>query len=434
MNDIIISARNRNINLDSLNVSYTISDKPSSQVARTYTVCTEYTYCVQYRLKAFRGSIPSTGNISVTSDPECLETGSYVSCKTYYFSDEEDDPNPPGGGGGGGGTGDPWDPPTNPCPPPTDPVTSFCDDGTGWSGVDPLRNEFGYYYTKIDELSDLMEQDHYFLIDPCNYLQQFRSVGNRILPRAVRDRVNLLNLTASDPFAIQNVQNGSGLVVNCDYFPIHITQLPVVNGQPWSSVDLFEHFRTNINSFIDNSIATFHPYASPADQIDDTQMWLSPNPLSALLHLDMVNDGTVIVSGYTTSPIKSELMVSTISTPLDGIHPVSGNRIWGLQEDPDNGGYVFYTTAVDRITSTVMDMGNDIMELIPGLNSGFDEADALWRSLQDKMINFIEQNGGHAAKYDQTPDVTFRPPWLVFEKFLKDEITLQQLKQVLGCP
>jgi hypothetical protein len=198
-----------------------------------------------------------------------------------------------------------------------------------------------------------------------------------------------------------------------------------------SSADLFDYFRKNMNAFVDNNVATFNPYATL--DVNDTPLWLSTNPLGALLHLDMDNDGTVIVSGYQTSTTESKMIVSTIRSPLDGAHPVSGNRAWGIFQDQTNGGYTFYTTGVDRMTNNIFSIGNDLMDLIPGVNSGFDRADTLWHSLQDMMIAFIEQHGGHASRYSGTPDITFRPPWFLFTEFLKSHITLEQLKHALGC-
>lgn len=435
--NIVGNAEKKGVSPSDLDVTFTMSDGVSATTNRTVSICTPYTYCVKYRLKAFKGSQTVREGVSVNTEPDnCEEYGTYTSCKVYYFTDDDDDPIPGGGGGGGGGgnPGDPWDPSINPCPPPTVPATTICGEGGGWTGTDPTRNEFGYLYDRINTLTNALTQDPFFFTDPCNYLLQFRNIGTRLIPREVRDRVAQLNLSASDPLALQTITNAAGWVVNCDYFPIHITQLPTINGQPAGAEQLFDYFRKNFNSFIDNTIATFHPYASPADNIDDTQRWLSPNPLASLLHLDMVNDGTVIVSGFKQTPSECEMMVSTIRTPLDGIHPVSGNRIWGIKADPVNGGYTFYTTAVDRITSTLMDMGNDVMEWLPGVNSGFDDADALWRSLQDKMAQFIIDNGGQAQKYSGTPDVTFRPPFFVIEEYLVGHITWEQLKQFLGCP
>jgi len=431
-----------NMNFDSLDVNFTLSEIPGSESSRSTltTICNTYTYCIKYRLKAFRGNGSSSTNSRL--DQECEKSGSYTSCTTYWIESDDDpmDAPPPHGGGGGGGGWTP--PPPHPCP---IPATTFCDpNNPGWVPV-PVTDQHGYYYDRIDQLKLLLQTDPFFLEDPCDYLTQFRSLGNYQVPQAVTNRVAMLNdnyfniyqplfsFSAIDnPFVIKNLNDAASLVANCDYFPIHITQLPTINSVQWTSQDLFDYFRRNINSFVNTDIATFEPYAT--SDVNDTPLWLSTNPLGALLHLDMANDGTVIVSGYQNSLIESKMIVSTILSPLDGDHPVTGNRAWGIFSDQTNGGYTFYTTGVDRITTLLFDISNGILDLAPGVTSGFEDADDLWRSLQDKMIDFIEHNGGHAAKYDMTPDLTFRPPWPMLAQFLKNEITLEQLKHALGCP
>ena len=81
-----------------------------------------------------------------------------------------------------------------------------------------------------------------------------------------------------------------------------------------------------------------------------------------------------------------------------------------------------------------MDLFNDLGEMIPVVPSGFSEADNLWRSMQDGMISFVNSHGGNASRYGQTPEITFRPSWFFMKEFLKGNITLQQLKEALGCP
>jgi hypothetical protein len=429
------------MNFDSLDVNFTLLENLATESFRFTTLCNSYTYCIKYKLKAFRGSGAASTNEAL--DQECEKTGSYTTCATYWIEGPDDpmDPPPPGGSGSGGGSG--WiPPPPHPCP---IPATTFCDpNNPGWV-PGPVTDQYGYYYDRIDEMKELLEADPFFLVDPCNYLTQFKSLGNYPVPQVVTDRITSLNQqfynlyrpysnqnAITDPYVIKNVNDGAGLVVNCDYFPIHITQLPTINSAQMSTKDLFDYFRKNMNSFVDNGVATFEPYSGAG--VNDTPLWLSSNPVGSLLHLDMANDGTVIVSGFQNSSFESKMIVTTLYSPLDADHPVSGNRAWGIMRDVTNGGYTFYTTGVDRMTTSLFDIANNVMELVPGVSSGFDDADQLWRSLQDKMIAFIEQNGGHAVKYDQSPDITFRPPWYLLKEYLQEHITLEQLKHALGCP
>jgi hypothetical protein len=166
----------------------------------------------------------------------------------------------------------------------------------------------------------------------------------------------------------------------------------------------------------------------------NTALWYSSNPLTSMLHLKMLNKGTVIVSKYDTSPDSVKMIVKTLRSPLDVNHPVSGNRAWGIFPDRQNGGYVFYTTGVDRINGVIETVGNTWAERLP-LQSGFDKADALWRSLQKKMIDFINDpaHGGSATIYSGTPESILRPYWENLKLYFENTIDLTELRRRLGC-
>ena len=66
--------------------------------------------------------------------------------------------------------------------------------------------------------------------------------------------------------------------------------------------------------------------------------------------------------------------------------------------------------------------------------SGFDAADRLWTSLQEKMIKFIEDNGGQAKFYDPAQkNYILRPEWSDIDLYLKNQISLTELKRRIGC-
>ncbi len=320
--------------------------------------------------------------------------------------------------------------------------------GTPTVGTGSLTDANGYYYSKIAELQNDLQTDPYFLT-PCKYLDQFKTLGNFLPGQSVIDRINNIKLQYSqhikilkDPLTgfpideikpelyVQTLNDAGGSIVNCDYFPVHITSLPYINNVQLTPQELLNYFRKNFNTFIDNSIATFSPYADAV--VDDNALWNSDNPLGAMLHLKMLNDGTVIVSDYQISnlnTLNNHFTVTTMCTPLDGLHPVSGNRSWGIQPDI-NGGYTFYVQGVDRITTSFIQLLDDVGSLF-GPN-GMDMADKLWRSLQDGMIKFIKDNGGNAEKY-QTPDIILRTDFDAVKQFFQGVISKDELKKKLGC-
>lgn len=210
---------------------------------------------------------------------------------------------------------------------------------------------------------------------------------------------------------VQDINDAYSTVVNMDYFPVTINQLPVVNGVRLTATEFKEYIRKNMNNFVDPARGNFTPYNYFG--INDTYLWSSPNPNSAVVGIDIPglwgindeitdDDGAVIVSRFSNTG----WTFTTIFDPKYGQHPVSGNRDFGYMQNA-NGSYTFFTRGVDRLTYFAVSAlerlsRNEQEDGIP-----FAEADALWESFQDKIANFVNQNGGQAAvalKEIQRPD------------------------------
>ena len=384
------------------------------------------------------GQIPARSN-SITDD--CYDV---TNCNTYYWNDGVDLTGGTGwtGGGwsgngnGGGGSGG-WGTTNNTCTNAANGTPIACP--PGWEPINV--DSRGYHLDRIALLQSILDQDPYFLI-PCDYLSQFQAMGSFQAPQPVRDRLNTLN-NAYETWLAQNgfapstepefnllmLDNAAGTVVNCDYFPIKITVLPTINGVQWTPQQVFEYFKNNINSVINTSIAEFEPYEDLV--VNDETLWNSANPFTALLHIDMIDDGSVIISDYQVTPNLCRMKASTLNSPIDYDHPVSGTREWGIQSDP-NGGFFFYTTAVDRMTQKFTEVVDDIITTFGGA-SGFSKGDDLWRSLQNKMMEFINTNGGQAQLYSNDY-VAARPDYSAIRDFLLGNIDLPTMRQRIGCP
>ncbi|MBK8711317.1 MAG: hypothetical protein IPL97_05540 [Niastella sp.] len=114
------------------------------------------------------------------------------------------------------------------------------------------------------------------------------------------------------------------------------------------------------------------------------------------------------------------------NTLLDYEHPEGGNRRFGIYYDPDHPGeYVFYTMGVDRAWDWIFDWGNEPF-------GGFKRADSLWSSMQQGMIQFIQNNNGSATFYSSHNTIA-RPHWTDVEDYLKGDIDFMELKRRLGC-
>ncbi|WP_202406120.1 hypothetical protein [Hufsiella ginkgonis] len=326
------------------------------------------------------------------------------------------------GGGGGGGYGGGNDGPSDPCygaqgvsadrfsqaPP--------CENGDGDNGA--------AYEQRLNDLMDELDANPDYLIK-CAVLAAFQDLASLKPPQSVLDRIGSLNSNSndftlfSDPYFTHKIQNAAGYRINMDRFEINIPQLPQINGNNASAAQFLDYIRHNLNSFIDPSIAQFYPYNDPGDQVNDSQRWNSNNPLGSILHLDMADDGSVI----TVESDASHWTVATIKTPVDGAHPVSGNRSWGFTANP-NGGYTFYVTGVDRLTTG----RHEFAQYLGGIP--FAGADALWTSYQNKVAQFVNSHGGTATVGNAVKE---RPNYNLVKNYLDGKMTLQQLKAAGGC-
>lgn len=379
-------------------------------------------YCVQYTM--WLEVISSSGLEGYLPGPP-PSGGSGNPNPAYFWND---DPCPDTHGNG---TGSPEEPEFGEEP------EIYCQNGViGWQ---PLP---GYKPERVAQLVQLLNQNKNALADPCAYIKQFLYLTTHQASQSALDRLTQANQAyLSDPSAIgftenpyylQDINGAASAVVNFDYFPIRIASLPKINGVELTPQQLFDYFRLNWNDFIDTDVTTFLPYQDAV--FSDVSLWNSSNPTSAFLHLDIdgMHDGTVIVSDYYSTPDSAQMTVKTVTSFLDRAHPVSGTRVWGIAPDHVNGGYVFYTTAADRIQGAFETVFNTWFERAGLWESGFDKADRLWSSLQAKMIMFINSNGGSAHYY---PDKTYikRPNWADIDLFLRDRIDYDDLLKLIGC-
>jgi hypothetical protein len=129
--------------------------------------------------------------------------------------------------------------------------------------------------------------------------------------------------------------------------------------------------------------------------------------------------GAVLVSAYGPD----FMQVTTVSTSHDGEHPVSGTREFGIRELPD-GSFIIYTRGADAPTG--------YLDLIGGkVGLVFGSADALWQSLQEKWVAFIEGNGGHA---ELGPTITQRTPLHEILNGSSDTLTFPHLLDIISHP
>ena len=182
-----------------------------------------------------------------------------------------------------------------------------------------------------------------------------------------------------------------------------------------------------MNDFVDTSNTSFEP--STITGFDENQLWMSNNPLTSVIHLDISGgpgDGSVICSSYENS----NWIFTTIEVPYnlfaqgyDGEHPVSGNRQFGYTLNSD-GSYTFFTRGVDRMTAS---FDSAIAENF--MSNPFSGAENLWNSFKQGIFNFTTNNGGSVSPISEDDNSLNKPDW--------DEIkdVLEGVKPIsnLGC-
>jgi len=233
-----------------------------------------------------------------------------------------------------------------------------------------------------------------------NALVHTETTVNSLIPGSV--------ITSTDVAHVQSINDGYSSVINMDYFPVNVTKLPNFGGTQWSALNLLQYFRTNINSFVNTSYSSFAPYDYYG--VDDRALWYSANPDGAIVSITIPgDDGSVI----TTFPfLANNWTFTTIHDPYNGDHPVSGNRQFGFTLNAD-GSYTFYTKGVDRLTGVL----GTLLQSTTGVP--FKDADALWTSFQNGLVNWINLNGGAATVVPPTKN---RPNWDLVKQVLNGTV------------
>jgi hypothetical protein len=204
---------------------------------------------------------------------------------------------------------------------------------------------------------------------------------------------------SSSRFEIQRIPDASGRIT-LDFYPVLIGKLPssFENGEAF-----LEYFRLHINDFA-GDLASFSPYEK-----SDRSKWKSPDPIGAIVHIDMgvgwgnIEDGAVAV----TSKSPRAWVFTTVDTPWgDWGHPVSGHREFGISKQ--RRGYLFYTRGADRPTSKL----DQLLD-----RQVFFRADELWRKVTEQVAKRITDLGGSATVPEP---ISLHLAWGSVERQLRD--------------
>lgn len=282
-------------------------------------------------------------------------------------------------------------------------------------------------------VNQLLNQNENILLEiPCAQLPYWQTIAQHQVPSTVKTKIqNIDNQTGW--FTSANIQSlghpGNGAVVNMDFFPVTITQMPKwPSGVPYTQKELFNHIRLNINDFFDDLV--FTPVVDSNYGLNEIALWNSTNPLGAILSININPDeGSVVCSKF--NQITGEWYFTTIEVPWVGAHPVSGNRAFGYYTT-QSGDMVIYTRGVDRYSFGTHMLGNSgaTLEAASQL-AAFNAADSKWQNFQQKTTNFVNQgqaNGLNGASNINIPE-KYRPNWNKVKNVLNGTLPIS----TLGC-
>ena len=205
----------------------------------------------------------------------------------------------------------------------------------------------------------------------------------------LQGKVRQLNLTNPREWFFHRIESGWG-PINLDYYGVRIDKMPTslpddTQGtvRTVSIEELCQFVRHNLldgDLIVNPLLSKFRPYGAA-----DKTAWLgdAANALSALISIRIPgNDGTVMC----TESSEVSWTFSTVNSPDDGPHPVSGNRRFGVVLADDSKKYV-YTLGADRCTDFAV--GETALD-----EAVWFGAHKLWQSFQSNVMGLINKHGG----------------------------------------
>ncbi len=216
------------------------------------------------------------------------------------------------------------------------------------------------FFNRVNALDNALAQNPNLLLNiPCGELPKWQDVATHQVPQSVKAKLqNIKNQTSWwSNWQITDLDDGASTRINMDVFPVHINTLPNKpnSNQKYTPDEFFNFFRLNLNLFAEK----FTPIVDNYYGINDTALWNSSNPLGALIHIEIpIDNGTVVCSGLGPKAWVFSTIKAPLSMGYDGIHPVSGNRLFGYYVDPNDNTMYIYTRGVDRVSQVATSFPN----------------------------------------------------------------------------
>src|SRR5690606_4561192 len=115
-----------------------------------------------------------------------------------------------------------------------------------------------------DELKLQLKDKPFALIPniPCDIIKKWIATAKFTVDQSTISKIQKFDVAyfGSPVSHVQDINTAFSPVVNMDYFPITVNKLPLINGKASTPEQFLEHFRKNINKFINTDYSEFVPY------------------------------------------------------------------------------------------------------------------------------------------------------------------------------
>lgn len=290
--------------------------------------------------------------------------------------------------------------------------TAAATEGLGWNDIDPndddglklLAASAGIDPATLDfpmnadqRLKWLADNGFAPKVVPGRHAELMRTE----IPAAARESLKALGQDVHNPY-----DRGSGNY-NIDEYSVVFDELPDGMG-PEEFLNMFlESPNGTADDFRLDGFNFYNVFT--LKEAGSQESWKSAGPsdtpdVGDWFHLDIPgNNGDVVIVDKQIEPDRAYATVMTMTDDelMFQDHPVSGRRQFGVEVLPDGGGYRFYTRAVDRQTTPLMDLGvsrvaqdNDWTRLMEAMAATYDgRPEAYGESLPpSERAHVIRQN------------------------------------------
>jgi hypothetical protein len=246
-----------------------------------------------------------------------------------------------------------------------------------------------------------------------------------LLDQTSRDPKNWIDIASKPPIDVKLAHGvkrllrlSNGKDANIDYYFVRFAQPPGksinavfkdlrLNFPLFAKADgtRYTDFKpypfANTTVYTHSGPQTFNKSEDDKDRATNTKLWESDVPTGALMSFALgtgfINSFLRTAAAYfkvklgdlqVTCASTTQFMFSTVESERGGIHPVAGNRGFGIKDNND-GTWTFYSKATDQVS----DFGGNV---IPGV---FCKGHNFWLGFYPAMMRYLNANKMHVQEF-----------------------------------